>query len=59
MADFHSTYELWQDEEYAVSVTGPEDHALQQIRHYAMVYGQDGPVTVYKRDGRKRIEVMP
>ena len=59
MADTESTYELWQDGVCVAKTFGPDEVAQRDIRHYVMVYGQDGPVTIYKREGRKRIEVMP
>ena len=31
------------------SVTGPREQAKAQAEHYAMVYGQDGPVEVRER----------
>lgn len=36
---------------------GPRKAALRDAAHYAFVYAQDGPVKVYERVGRKRLEV--
>lgn len=59
MADIQSTYQLWQQGMCVASTSGPSQSALNEILHYAWVYGQDGPVAIYKIEGRKRIEVMP
>lgn len=36
------------------SVTGPRECALAEIQHYAMIYGQDGPVSVVEVTGDDR-----
>lgn len=41
-------FELWQDEMPVAMSSGPREAALAEMRHYAAVYGQDGPVTVYE-----------
>jgi len=42
-------FELWQDG-IPVAMTNAEsrDDALREIKHYAAVYGQDGPVEVFE-----------
>lgn len=43
-----SEFELWQDDCWMAGTSGPREDALRDILHYAMVYGQDGPVKVYE-----------
>ncbi len=43
-ADAH--FDLWQDDMVVASASGPRGQALAEIRHYAAVYAQDGPVQV-------------
>lgn len=31
------------------------EHALREIKHYALIYSQDGPVTIQKRRDMKWI----
>lgn len=40
------SYEVWQDGMCVAGASG--DGALDEAHHYAMMYGQDGPVTVYR-----------
>jgi hypothetical protein len=42
------TYEVWQDDMPVASAEGPEEIALREARHYAFMYGKDGPVKIYK-----------
>jgi hypothetical protein len=50
-------FEIWQDGIRVVQVSAPTfDKASREIWHYAMVYGQDGPVD---RLERKRFEPRP
>lgn len=39
-------YRLMQDGQPVVNVVAPDDDALREIRHYAAVYSQDGPVKI-------------
>lgn len=40
-------YQLWQDGIEVAGVDAPNlDSARREIMHYAMVYGQDGPVEI-------------
>ena len=39
-------YRLIQDGQIVVKVMGPDNKIVQEIRHYAAVYSQDGPVTI-------------
>lgn len=40
------SYEVWQEGMCVAGASG--DGALDEAHHYAMMYGQDGPVTVYR-----------
>lgn len=52
--DAEVTYELWQGGEWNAAADTEAD-----IAHYAMMYGQDGPVTVYRvHTKRERIEEL-
>ena len=42
------SYEVWQDGAPVAWSSGPDMEARNDAMHYAMMYGQDGPVTVYK-----------
>mgnify|MGYP000447632108 CR=1 FL=1 len=46
-------YRLIQDGVEVASVYGPSGDARREIVHYAMVYAQDGPVQIEKREGRR------
>ncbi len=48
----YSVYEIWQNGERVASCCGPDETARQEADHYAMVYGQDGPVEIKKRRQR-------
>ena len=53
MQDDDVTYELWEIERdhselMVACVSGPAEDAFREIKHYAMVYGQDGPVEIRK-----------
>lgn len=39
-------FDLWQDDMVVASASGPRSQALDEIQHYAAVYGQDGPVQI-------------
>lgn len=39
-------FDLWQDDMVVASASGPRSQALEEIQHYATVYGQDGPVQI-------------
>ena len=39
-------FDLWQDDMVVASASGPRPQALDEIQHYAAVYGQDGPVQI-------------
>lgn len=42
-------FEVWQDGIPVASAAARDrDTALREARHYAAVYGQDGPVEVYE-----------
>ena len=51
-------YMLEQDGMIVASVScNDEEVALREIKHYAMMYAQDGPVKIFKmveKQGRKR-----
>ena len=40
--------EIWQDGVCVAGVYASEQAALQEARHYAAIYGQDGPVEVFR-----------
>lgn len=40
--------EIWQDGFCVASVIAPEHDAIREARHYAMIYGQDGPIACYQ-----------
>lgn len=42
-------FELWQDGMMVACVEGPRRKALSEIRHYALMYGQDGPVEIREK----------
>jgi hypothetical protein len=44
-------FRLIQDGQVVASAEG--DNALAEIRHYALIYSQDGPVTIQKRHNRR------
>lgn len=44
-------YELWQDGVMVASAEGEEETARKEIWHYAMFYGQDGPVEIRSNGG--------
>lgn len=41
-------FEIWQDDMPVASASGSREIAEREARHYAMMYGQDGPVTIYE-----------
>ena len=41
-------FEIWQDDMPVASASWPRDLAEREARHYAMMYGQDGLVTIYE-----------
>lgn len=41
-------FEIIQNEEHAASVSGLRDRAYAEAKHYAAIYGQDGPVEVFE-----------
>ncbi len=49
--------EIWQEGMCVAKVSAHADDAMREAAHYAMVYGQDGPVEVFrvKRGKRQRI----
>lgn len=42
---------VMQDGYPVASGVGPHDRALAEMMHYAMIYGQDGPVEMKTRTG--------
>ncbi len=42
------SFEVWQDEQPVAWCEGPADAAWREAQHYAAMYGQDGPVTIYQ-----------
>ncbi len=52
----NDTYEVWQGGMCVAKASGPGHLGRQDAMHYAMVYGQDGPVAVYLRlpNGKKK-----
>ena len=40
--------EVWQDGMCVAKVIAHEADAMREAAHYAMVYGQDGPVEVFR-----------
>jgi hypothetical protein len=55
----YASYEVWQDGMCVAKTSGPEHDARRDAMHYAMMYGQDGPVKVYVVHKGKRAEVTP
>lgn len=53
-----SKFEVWQDGMCVAGADGPRDRALDEARHYAWLYGQDGPVTIYEITWAGRKEVV-
>lgn len=53
----HARFDLVQDDMTVVSTEGPREQAWASMLHYAMVYGQDGPVEVYEVRKGKRMRV--
>lgn len=52
-------FEVWQDGGRVAAVDGPDRYrAMAEAGHYALVYGQDGPVKVFEKIGRKRVPVV-
>ena len=43
-------YRLIQNGRTVAGVDGPDDQARREIKHYAAVYSQDGPVHIQKRE---------
>ncbi len=43
-------YRLIQDGQPVAAVDGPDDQARREIKHYAAVYSQDGPVHIQRRE---------
>jgi len=41
-----AAFELWQDGMMVAGAVGPRTRAAREINHYALVYGQDGPVEI-------------
>ena len=42
--------ELWTQ---CAAVVGTPEHCEREIQHYAMMYGQDGPIKITRRGYRK------
>ena len=56
----NARFELWQHGFCEAATEGPQGFAYKEIMHYAMVYGQDGPVTIYRCDDKgNRTEAIP
>ena len=49
--------EVWQDGMCVAKVSAHEEGAMREAAHYAMVYGQDGPVEVFRVKRGKRQKV--
>ena len=47
-----ATFELWQDGIKVAVVIAPRERAQAEIAHYALIYGQDGPVEVREKKRR-------
>lgn len=41
-------FEVWQLDEMVASAFGPREYALNEARHYAYQYGQDGPCKIFE-----------
>jgi len=52
---FPFEFEIWQGDEMVASVSGPREDALNEARHYAWQYGQDGERRIFEVT-RKLIE---
>jgi hypothetical protein len=52
-------FELWQNGTRVAATSGTREDALREIKHYALVYSQDGPTKVFEviRTGRKEIKL--
>lgn len=46
MPDGYASFEIWQDGMPVASCSGPRALAEAEAAHYALVYGQDGPVEI-------------
>ena len=46
--------EIWQDGMCVAKVSAHEAFAMREAAHYAMIYGQDGPVEVFRVKRGKR-----
>ncbi len=49
--------EVWQDGMCVAKVSAHEVDAMREAAHYAMVYGQDGPVEVFRAKRGKRTRI--
>lgn len=54
MGEEHVSFNLRQGGVTVAGAWGPRESAEREIRHYAAVYAQDGPVKVYERNKRRR-----
>lgn len=54
--DSDVSYELMQDDEFVAGASGCG--SKQEIQHYAMLYGQDGPVEIIEVTRRKVVAVQ-
>jgi hypothetical protein len=50
MSEDYASFEIWQDGMMVAGGCGPRKQALSEAAHYALVYGQDGPVEVKIKD---------
>lgn len=51
-ADARVRLELYQGGQMVAAVDAPKSDALREIRHYAMMYAQDGPCTIKVKSGK-------
>lgn len=56
MAEHH--FEVWQEGQRVAMTSGPDRHvAMREAIHYALIYGQDGPVRVFEGPRRRGKEI--
>lgn len=41
-------FEVWQEDIQVASACGPRERAFAEAQHYALMFGQDGPVEVFE-----------
>jgi hypothetical protein len=44
---------------FVVQINGPDDFALAELRHYLMMYADEGPLAVEVKQGRRWKKLKP